>query len=151
MCIRDRHINEAIEAGAKGYLVKGTPAQELANALRSLNKGYFQLGPGLMEKLVISISNSADANNRSLEQKLIIALKRFKQDTNKQLTQLVQTELAEVDERYEHNLELKVLTLSKKQSQLLAYIRKIEFRLYSLLFMLVVTLFAVIIYWVIDS
>lgn len=148
----DQHrINQAIEAGAKGYLVKGTPAQELANAIRSLNKGYFQLGPGLMEKLVISISNSADATNRSLEQKLIIALKRFKQDTNKQLAQLVQKELAEVNEHYEHNLEIKILTLSKKQSQLLAYIRKIEFRLYSLLFMLIITLFAVIIYWVIDS
>jgi len=146
-----QHINQAIEAGAKGYLVKGTPAQELANAIRSLNKGYFQLGPGLMEKLVISISNSANATNRSLEEKLIIALKRFKQDTNKQLTQLVQKELAGVDERYENNLELKILTLSKKQSQLLAYIRKIEFRLYSLLFMLVITLFAVAIYWVIDS
>ncbi len=92
-----QHINQAIEAGAKGYLVKGTPAQELANAVRSLNKGYFQLGPGLMEKLVISISNSADTNNRSLEQKLIIALKKFKQDTNKQLDQLVETELLEIN------------------------------------------------------
>lgn len=146
-----QHINQAIEAGAKGYLVKGTPAKELANALRSLNKGYFQLGPGLMEKLVISISNSANVTNRSLEEKLIIALKRFKQDTNKQLSQLVQQELAELDQRYEHNLDIKILTLSKKQSQLLKYIRKIEFRLYSLLFMLIVTLFAVLIYWVIDS
>ena len=146
-----QHINQAIEAGAKGYLVKGTPAEELANALRSLNKGYFQLGPGLMEKLVISISNSADATNRSLEQKLIIALKRFKQDTNKQLAQLVQTELAEISEDHERNLEIKILTLSKKQSQLLTYIRKIEFRLYFLLFILVITLFAVMVYWVIDS
>ncbi len=62
-----KRINQAIAAGVKGYLVKGTPGKELANALRSLNKGYFQLGPGLMEKLVISITNSAPENSKTLE------------------------------------------------------------------------------------
>lgn len=61
------HINQAIEAGAKGYLTKETPAKELADAVRSVNKGYFQLGPGLMKKLIISISNSATENSRTLE------------------------------------------------------------------------------------
>ncbi len=146
-----QHINQAIEAGAKGYLVKGTPAQELANAVRSLNKGYFQLGPGLMEKLVISISNSADTNNRSLEQKLIIALKKFKQDTNKQLDQLVETELLEINKHFEYEMELKTLSFKKKQNQLLAYVRKVEFRLYLLLFFQVIILFIILFYWLINS
>ncbi len=146
-----QHINQAIEAGAKGYLVKGTPAQELANAVRSLNKGYFQLGPGLMEKLVISISNSADVNNRSLEQKLIIALKKFKQDTNKQLHQLIETELLEINKHFEYEMELKILSFQKKQNQLLAYVRKIEFRFYLLLFFQVIILFIILFYWLINS
>ena len=146
-----QHINQAIEAGAKGYLVKGTPAQELANAVRSLNKGYFQLGPGLMEKLVISISNSADTNNRSLEQKLIITLKKFKQDTNKQLEQLVETELLEINKHFEYEMELKILSFKKKQNQLLAYVRKVEFRLYLLLFFQVIILFIILFYWLINS
>ncbi len=146
-----QHINQAIEAGAKGYLVKGTPAQELANAVRSLNKGYFQLGPGLMEKLVISISNSADTNNKSLEQKLIIALKKFKQDTNKQLDQLVETELLEINKHFDHEMELKILSFKKKQNQLLAYVRKVEFRLYLLLFFQVIVLFIILFYWLINS
>ncbi len=146
-----QHINQAIEAGAKGYLVKGTPAQELANAVRSLNKGYFQLGPGLMEKLVISMSNSADANNRSLEQKLIIAFKKFKQDTNKQLDELVETKLSEINKHFEHEMELKILSSKKRQNQLFAYVRKVEFRLYLLLFFQVITLFVILFYWIINS
>ena len=145
------HINQAIEAGAKGYLVKGTPGDELANALRSLNKGYFQLGPGLMEKLVISMSNSADVNSKSLEEKLIIALKRFKKDTNKQLDKLIKGELSELEPRFEHKLELKGLAISKKQSQLLAYIRKVEFRLYLSLVFQAIIVFMALVYWVIDS
>ena len=145
------HINQAIEAGAKGYLVKGTPAQELANALRSLDKGYFQLGPGLMEKLIISMSNSADANSKSLEEKLVVALKRFKQDTNKQLANLVQQELTEFKTHFEHNLDMKSLATNKKQSQLLAYIRKVEFRLYLSLVFQAIVVFIALVYWVIDS
>ena len=146
-----QHINQAIEAGAKGYLVKGTPAQELANAVRSLDKGYFQLGPGLMEKLIISLSNSADTSNRSLEQKLIIALKKFKQDTNKQLDQLVEAKLLEINQRFEHEMELKTLSFKKKQNQLLTYVRKVEFRLYLLLFFQVIVLFIILFYWLINS
>ena len=37
--------------GAKGYLLKTTPAEEFINAVRSAYKGYVQLGPGLLEKL----------------------------------------------------------------------------------------------------
>lgn len=145
------HINKAIEAGAKGYLVKGTPGSEIANALRSLNKGYFQLGPGLMEKLVISLSNSTDTNHKSLEEKLVIALKKFKQHTNEKLDESIQKELQEIRESFAHNLELKILSLSKKQSQLITYIRKVEFRLYLSLVFHAIMVFMAVVYWTIDS
>ena len=146
-----QHINQAIEAGAKGYLVKGTPAQELANAVRSLSKGYFQLGPGLMEKLVISMSNSADANDKSLEQKLIVAFKKFKQDTNKQLDELVETKLLKINQHFEQDMDLKILSSKKRQNQLFAYVRKVEFRLYLLLFFQAIILFIILFYWLINS
>jgi DNA-binding NarL/FixJ family response regulator len=47
----EEHINKAIDAGAKGYLQKNTPPEELINAVRYVYKGYFQLGPGLAEKI----------------------------------------------------------------------------------------------------
>jgi HlyD family secretion protein len=45
------YIQDALQAGAKGYLLKSTPPEELAHAIRFVQKGYLQLGPGLFEKL----------------------------------------------------------------------------------------------------
>jgi len=47
----EQHLANALRAGAKGYLLKDTPAAELANAIRSVHKGYAQIGPGLFEKI----------------------------------------------------------------------------------------------------
>jgi hemolysin D len=47
----DSYIRDALQAGAKGYLLKNTPPEELAHAIRFVQRGYLQLGPGLFEKL----------------------------------------------------------------------------------------------------
>jgi DNA-binding NarL/FixJ family response regulator/uncharacterized protein involved in exopolysaccharide biosynthesis len=47
----DRYLNNALQVGAKGYLLKTTPPKELINAIRAVHQGYFQLGPGLIEKI----------------------------------------------------------------------------------------------------
>ncbi|MDZ7962057.1 MAG: response regulator transcription factor [Aulosira sp. DedQUE10] len=49
----DQDVNEAIRAGAKGYLLKDMPSEELVNAIRSINRGYAQLAPGLLERVVM--------------------------------------------------------------------------------------------------
>ena len=46
------YLNQAIKAGAKGYLQKNTPVTELTTAIRYIYKGYSQFGPGLLEKLI---------------------------------------------------------------------------------------------------
>ncbi len=46
----DAYISQALKAGARGYLLKDTPAAELFHAIRFVHKGYLQLGPGLFEK-----------------------------------------------------------------------------------------------------
>jgi hemolysin D len=38
----------ALKAGAHGYLLKGTPPEDLANAIRAVQKGHFQIGPGIV-------------------------------------------------------------------------------------------------------
>lgn len=48
---REEYIRQALDAGAKGYLLKNTPAAELIHAIRFIHKGYLHLGPGLFEKL----------------------------------------------------------------------------------------------------
>jgi hemolysin D len=47
-------VQGALLAGAKGYLMKVSPVDELAQAIRLVYKGYLQLGPGLLEKLDVN-------------------------------------------------------------------------------------------------
>lgn len=54
----DSYLNTALQVGAKGYLLKNTPAKELINAVFSAYKGYFQLGPGLLEKYLYKVSQT---------------------------------------------------------------------------------------------
>ncbi len=46
----DDYVARAMKHGAKGYLLKDTPSEELAEAIRAVHKGYTHLGPGLFEK-----------------------------------------------------------------------------------------------------
>ncbi|MEM1252459.1 MAG: response regulator transcription factor [Cyanobacteria bacterium P01_H01_bin.21] len=48
----DDLITQAMAVGAKGYLLKDTPSEELAQAIRSVAKGYSQFGPGILEKML---------------------------------------------------------------------------------------------------
>ncbi len=48
----DTFISQSIQAGAMGYLLKSTPPQELRAAIRFVNRGYAQIGPGLLDKMV---------------------------------------------------------------------------------------------------
>lgn len=52
----DQYIADAMRAGAKGYLLKDMPSEELAQAIRFVHLGYTQMAPGLMEKLITGIS-----------------------------------------------------------------------------------------------
>jgi DNA-binding NarL/FixJ family response regulator/uncharacterized protein involved in exopolysaccharide biosynthesis len=48
----DAFISQSMQAGAMGYLLKSTPPQELRAAIRFVNRGYAQIGPGLLDKMV---------------------------------------------------------------------------------------------------
>ncbi|MGD1917503.1 MAG: response regulator [Pleurocapsa sp.] len=48
----DEYITQAMQFGAKGYLLKDTPIEEIAQAIRAAIKGYTQLGPGLFQKFL---------------------------------------------------------------------------------------------------
>ena len=45
-------LQSTLYAGAKGYLLKGSPIKELTNAIYSVHKGYTQFSPGLLEKVL---------------------------------------------------------------------------------------------------
>jgi DNA-binding NarL/FixJ family response regulator len=48
----NEYVTAALQHGAMGYLLKDTPAEELAVAIRAVYKGYTQLGPGIVKKLL---------------------------------------------------------------------------------------------------
>lgn len=54
----DQYITDAMRAGAKGYLLKDMPSEELAQAIRFVQKGYTQMGPGLLEKIIAKTPTS---------------------------------------------------------------------------------------------
>lgn len=47
---KEEHLVRALKIGVKGYWLKNTTAQELADIIRYVHKGYFQLAKELIEK-----------------------------------------------------------------------------------------------------
>jgi hemolysin D len=45
-------VTKSIQAGAKGYLIKGTSAEGIREAVRSVHQGYTQIASGLFEQIV---------------------------------------------------------------------------------------------------
>jgi HlyD family secretion protein len=66
----ENYIRQAFRYGAKSYLLKDTPSKEVADAIRFVNKGYLQLGPGLFKKADSEITTveSSSQNNYILPQ-----------------------------------------------------------------------------------
>lgn len=96
----DISLANALKAGAKGYLLKNTQAQDLASTIRSVDKGYSQIGPGLFEKILkqvpsavpmpASVTSSAIAPDKLPipEVKLLTILKSFQADA---LEEIIET------------------------------------------------------------
>jgi DNA-binding NarL/FixJ family response regulator len=66
----DRDIAQSMRSGAKGYLLKDMPAPELAEAIRLVHRGYSQMAPGLMEKLLTNIQDSDEINSKTEPEEL---------------------------------------------------------------------------------
>ena len=49
----DEYIIKSLAMGAKGYLLKSLATEDMAIAIRNINKGYTQISPGLLDKLLI--------------------------------------------------------------------------------------------------
>ena len=106
----DTYITEALKYGAMGYLLKGTPSEELIQAIRSVTKGYLQVGPGLAQPVMSQLPSiqsppkelqdltprereilkciAAGASNKEIGKQLCIAEKTVKNHITSILSQL---------------------------------------------------------------
>jgi DNA-binding NarL/FixJ family response regulator len=58
----DTYVAAAIGYGAKGYLLKDTPSEEIAAAIRAVDRGYTHLAPGMMAKVMAGRVQEAPAS-----------------------------------------------------------------------------------------
>ena len=61
------YIAQSIQVGAKGYLAKEKPADEMATAIRAVNQGYFQLSPKAASFALSGSRSRKPANNTAIE------------------------------------------------------------------------------------
>jgi hemolysin D len=54
------YVTKSIYAGAKGYILKGAPTEEIREAIRFVNRGYMQIAPGLFEQFMPNHHNSGE-------------------------------------------------------------------------------------------
>ena len=84
----DEYVFQSLEAGALGYLLKSTPAKQLAIAIRNIQSGYSQLGPTIAPKVFAQIKPSASTpqnyqdlfNQRELEILRLLGLGKSNQE-----------------------------------------------------------------------
>jgi DNA-binding NarL/FixJ family response regulator len=58
----DEYILQSLQVGALGYLLKRTPAPEIAAAIRSVAQGYSQLGPTIATKAFSQLKTPSMGN-----------------------------------------------------------------------------------------
>ena len=90
----DEYIGQSLQAGAIGYLLKRTPAEQLVTAIRSAHSGYSQLGPTIAPKVFAHLSPQSSVsklqhNNRLSKRELevlqLIAQGKNNQEISQQL------------------------------------------------------------------
>jgi DNA-binding NarL/FixJ family response regulator len=86
----DEYILQSLQVGALGYLLKRTPAPEIAAAIRSVAQGYSQLGPTIATKAFSQLKTSAcETAPASLSRREIDVLKLIGEGKNN--TEIAQT------------------------------------------------------------
>ena len=109
----DTYLNRALQVGAKGYLKKNTPEKELVNAIYSAYKGYFQLGPGLLEQYLYKAAQS-QSNTQEIEQLKSVILEQSKLFDNLSQGRRQQKSRGRSTEKNRVSLESRCTTLEKQ-------------------------------------
>ncbi|MBD1999209.1 response regulator transcription factor [Oculatella sp. FACHB-28] len=83
----DSYIWQSLQAGALGYLLKNTPAQQMADAIRKIQQGYGQLGPTIAPKVFAQGPISTPQNSLVSADAMSVSLNPRERDLLIQLAQ----------------------------------------------------------------
>ena len=62
---KNKYIQTSLDAGAMGYLLKSASAEDLTESIRFVNKGYTQLAPGLIDKIIHQVPTTSQIVHQS--------------------------------------------------------------------------------------
>jgi DNA-binding NarL/FixJ family response regulator len=137
------YINNAIVAGAKGYLLKGTSSQDIVNAVRRVDRGYFHLGTGLLDKLSTSTENQqiiAEPKTPKIDLEPSLEnedddrlVDRIEEKFAPKLPQVIDLELIKIQIELIDRLESDLHNLKIKQTTTNANLQKLQQKFYWLL------------------
>jgi DNA-binding NarL/FixJ family response regulator len=66
----DEYVEQSLQAGALGYLLKDTPPSQIALAVRSVYLGYSQLGPTIAPKVFAQLKSNARLSEEDVQHPL---------------------------------------------------------------------------------
>lgn len=119
----EEYLTEALRSGAKGYLLKDTPAEELVNVIRAVHKGYTQIGPGLLEK----ISGKIAARNAERIQPLPVSQPAVVAPSETKVLSLWQRQVEQQLDHFDPKALAEIIRLAVSQNwveELLAYVKQ---------------------------
>ena len=64
----DEYIIKSLQAGAGGYLLKDIPAADLAQAVRMIHAGIYQLAPSVVRSLIGQLGTIAEPGERATKE-----------------------------------------------------------------------------------
>ena len=77
----DEYVKDALRAGARGYLLKDLPAQELAHAVHAVSQGVYQFDASVMERMIEAYSRPNAAQQSEVEERKTASLPQSKINT----------------------------------------------------------------------
>ncbi len=70
----EEYVIDALRAGARGYLLKDLPAQDLARAVYAVSQGVYQLDAAVIERMIDAFSRPNTAQKSETEERLTTSL-----------------------------------------------------------------------------
>ena len=111
------YINQAIDAGANGYLMKGSSEEQLTEAVLQINQGYFKLDTKLANKISLNSDGKLQEESLAVDPNKIHFLPAATEVQGKS-TEATSEELTAMRQEIVDMLELKISSLESKKNKI---------------------------------